>query len=194
MSEEPQVTLAEDIPTLPIARISVEDYHRMIEAGALADQSVELLDGWLVPKMNHGSPHARVVRGLTELLVPRFVGTELMAQCQLPITLERSEPEPDLAVVHRSVAADRHPGLDEIVVAIEVANSSSRFDLTTKARIYAQAGIPTYLVVDVVTERVVHHSRPGDEGYELVAVLHDGDAVDVAGLALTAEQLLVRDT
>ena len=70
-------------------------------------------------------------------------GTELMAQCQLPITLERSEPEPDLAVVHRSVAADRHPGLDEIVVAIEVANSSSRFDLTTKARIYAQAGIPT---------------------------------------------------
>lgn len=186
------MSLAADVPTLPIARISVEDYHRMIEAGVLADQSVELLDGWLVPKMNHGSSHARVVRALNEVLVPLFLGTELMAQCQLPITLEGSEPEPDLAVVRRDVAADRHPGLDETVLAIEVANSSSRFDLTTKARIYAGAGIPTYLVVDVVTERVIRHTDPGLEGYELVAVLHpgSGSSVHVAGHELTVDRLL----
>lgn len=192
MSAEPTVSLAEDIPTLPIARISVDDYHRMIEAGAFADWPVELLDGWLVPKMNHGSPHALAVQALTELLVPQFIGTDLVVRCQLPITLEQSEPEPDLAVVTRGITG-RHPGLDEVIVAIEVANTPSRFDFTTKALIYARAGIPTYLVVDVVTERVVHHTRPSAEGYELVAVLHEGEVVEVGGLALTVDQLLVRD-
>lgn len=188
-AEDTTMALVADVPTLPIARISVEDYHRMIEAGAFADQSVELLDGWLVPKMNHGHPHAFTVQELTELLVPLFAGSSLVVRCQLPVTLDASEPEPDLAVVRRGVTG-RHPGLSDVVVAIEVANSSSRYDLTTKARIYADAGIPTYLVVDLVSARLIRHTAPGPEGYELVAVLHPGATVDVGGHELAVERLL----
>jgi Uma2 family endonuclease len=133
-----------------LRRISVNEYHRMIEAGILdEDEKVQLIDGMLVAMTPQGQPHAFVIMRLTRLLA-RALSDEFEVLPQLPLTLgEHSEPEPDLAVVRAQDAASttRHPGTALLVV--EVADDSLRFDRRTKLALYARSGIPEYWIVNL---------------------------------------------
>jgi Uma2 family endonuclease len=87
---------------------------------------------------------------------------------QLPVRfMPRSEPQPDFALVRHSSDAYRreHPTAKDVLLLIEVSDSTLRYDLEDKARLYATHGIPEYWVVDLVNGRVVRHRAPGRARY-----------------------------
>ena len=150
------------IPNDLIWRLSIEQYHAIIQAGILTDDdSVELLEGWLVFKMPKNPPHratTRLVRTALENILP----AGWYVDSQEPITLSNSEPEPDIVVVRGDTRQylDRHPGADDIALIIEVSDTTLQRDLTVKKRIYARAGISIYWIVNLVEEQVEVYSQP----------------------------------
>lgn len=133
--------------------ISVAEYDQMIDANVFdEDDRLELLDGVVVRMSPQTSERAHVIAYLNELLV-RALPARFQLRCQLPLTLARSEPEPDFAVVDRRAAlrAARHP--TTAVLVIEVAVDSLDKD-RIKAATYAEAGVQEYWIVDVVHRRV----------------------------------------
>jgi Uma2 family endonuclease len=137
-------------------RIPVEKYHEMVRAGLLTtDDRCELIDGLLVAKAKQTPRHAATSCHLADDLYHRLPAG-IRARTRCPITLARSEPEPDLAVVRgdRRAFADRHPGPADTLLVVEVSDVELAFDRTVKGRIYAEAGIPEYWVVNI-EERIV---------------------------------------
>jgi Uma2 family endonuclease len=138
-------------PPLRLRRFSVQQYHQLAELGVLTpDDKVELLEGWIVEQMNQRPIQGFIVGLLTELfqgkLPPGFI-----VRCQLPITTERSEPEPDIAIVLGSHAnyRERHPSGSQCRLVIEVADTTLEKD-RSKAAIYLSAGVQQYWIVNVV--------------------------------------------
>jgi Uma2 family endonuclease len=145
-----------------LRRISVDDYHRMIQAGILGeDEHVQLIDGMLVAMSPQGRPHAFVIQELNLILVRALPLREFKVLTQLPLTLgDDSEPEPDLAVVHARDAASRTEHPRTALLVIEVAGDSLRFDRKSKAALYARAGIPEYWIVNLAEAKVEVHRVP----------------------------------
>jgi Uma2 family endonuclease len=166
-------------------RFTVEEYHRMGEAGILhEDDRVELLDGRLYAMPPIGSSHASRVDRLTRLLV-LHVGDEATVRVQNPIRIgPDSEPEPDLALVdpNDETYRERHPQPEEVLLLVEVADATEDFDRSTKLSLYARAGISEYWVVSLPDERVYVHREPTEDDYGLRLTRKSGDAVTVAAL------------
>src|SRR5687767_9121960 len=105
-------TIPPAMPPVPVWRFSVDKFHEMLRAGIFtADDPVELLEGWLVPKMPKNPPHrvaSRLIRKALEAIVP----TGWYVDAQEPITTADSEPEPDVMAVRGDTRdyLDRHPG------------------------------------------------------------------------------------
>ncbi len=150
------------VPSDPIWRFSVREYHEMIRAGILTEgDPVELLDGWLVPKMTKNPPHC-VATYLVRRALERIVPQGWYVDSQGAITLATSEPEPDAAIVRGDPRAyvDRHPSPEDVALVVEVADASLHRDRTSKKRLYAQAGIPVYWIVNLVERRVEVYTDP----------------------------------
>jgi Uma2 family endonuclease len=144
----------------------------MLEKGIIRDgDPIELVEGLLVRKnraasgegeMTHGALHAQILTRLTRLeraLEP--LGCHL--RVQLPVTLSAlSEPEPDLTIVKGSLEsfAERHPGPEDVLVLVEVADSSLGYDRGAKLRVYASAGVPVYLIVNVPERQIECYEEP----------------------------------
>lgn len=145
----------------PARRISVAEYHRMIDAGILdEDEHVELLEGVIVSVSPQGRPHARAIQWLNRHLV-KSLGDEYAVLPQLPITLGSfSEPEPDVAIVRAedAASADEHPATALLVV--EVARATLRRDRAIKAALYARHGIAEYWIVNLKDACVEVHRDP----------------------------------
>lgn len=140
--------------------LSVEDYHRMFEAGIFdEDEHVELLEGVIVAMTPQSPAHARCIRRLTRLLA-RSLADEYDVSVQLPLSLgRRNEPEPDLAVVRADgTPSDQHPGAAALV--IEVSGASLRKDRGVKAGVYARFGVAEYWIVNVEARVVEVLSDP----------------------------------
>jgi len=137
----------------PQRRLSVEDYHRMIEAGVFGeDERLELLEGVIVEMSPRKPRHAEVIRRLCD---PEFakLPTGRIVQAQLPLTLAPdSEPEPDVAIVPRTPGGyrERHP--TTALLVFEVSGESLRKDRVAKAAVYARAGIPEYVIVNLAED------------------------------------------
>jgi len=175
-----------DPPTVPQQRrFTVDEYYRMAEAGVLApNDRVELLDGRIYIMSPIGSEHAACVRRLTRLLI-QGVGANALVSTQNPIRLgEKSEPEPDLALLHprEDDYAARHPEPEDLFLVIEVADSSLEFDRTVKRPLYAQAGIPECWIVNLKKNRIEVHRSPADNGYEEKRPRDRGQSVSVQAL------------
>lgn len=171
-----------------VVPLTVEQYHQMIRTGILEEGlPIELLDGYLVRKdrakagedsMTIGHEHAWVVRKLTHLSQSLLkFGCDI--QVQLPITLPPDgEPEPDATIVRGTTEdyRDRHPEPGDILYVIEVADSSLQRDRTTKQRMYADAGIPRYLIVNLVDKTIEEYAEPraGAGRYDVSQVLRKG--------------------
>jgi Uma2 family endonuclease len=143
-------------------RLTVDEYHEMIRNNILTtDDRVELLDGYLVNKMPQNTPHGSTVERLTEDL-NRVKPAGWRVRIQLPITLTNSEPEPDASIVrgNRHSFDHRHPIGSDFGILIEVAASSLPLDRGEKARIYAQAGIPEYWVINIPDRQIEVYSNP----------------------------------
>jgi Uma2 family endonuclease len=150
------------IPDVPIHRLTVAQYLAMTEAGILTDEDrVELLEGWLVAKMSKNPPHASVTRRLRRIL-DRVLSAGWLVLTQDPILTADSAPEPDVCIARGDEASfeQRHPTSSEVALVVEVADSSLRQDRDVKMRIYAQAGIPIYWIVNLIERQVEVYTDP----------------------------------
>jgi Uma2 family endonuclease len=140
----------------------------MAEVGILKPKErVELIWGEIVTMSPIGARHIAFVNNLNQLLVMRLAGRGIVS-VQNPVALdEHSEPQPDLAVLRRRLPPykESEPATDDVVLLIEVGDTSLRYDRGRKLRLYAQAGIPEYWIVDAWAEAIEVHRDPGPEGY-----------------------------
>jgi Uma2 family endonuclease len=149
-------------------RITVEEYYRMAEVGLLEpDARVELIEGEIIEMPPMGSRHAAVVRQLQTLLTDA-VGKRALVQTQLPVRLDNySEPQPDLALVafREDFYREKHPAPADTLLAIEVSESTLRFDRTVKAALYARHGIPELWIIDTRGKQLHVSRNPIPTGY-----------------------------
>ena len=147
-------------------RFSREEYYRMAEAGILGeDDRVELIEGEIVEMSPIGDRHVAFVMNLGRLLTLRL-GDRAFLSVQNPVVLTAdTEPQPDLAVLRPRAYKERKPHADDVLLLIEVADTSLAYDRTTKLRLYAQAGIPEYWIVDCATESLEVYRDPSGENY-----------------------------
>jgi Uma2 family endonuclease len=154
---------------------TVEEYHRMIEAGILnEDDNIELLDGRIVEM----SPQTPIHAGTTQRsdrYLQHLLRDLAEIRVQLPITLTTSEPEPDIAVVRIDPGGygDRHPNSSEILLLIEVLYSTLQIDRREKAPIYARANIAEYWILDVAAREAYIYRNPAPIGYQSEIVIAD---------------------
>lgn len=173
-------------PFAMFRKLTVDEYHRMIDAGILTDEDrVELVEGWMVLKMSRNPPHDGTL-DLVEAAVTPLVPAGWYIRTQRGVTLTDSEPEPDLAVVRgdRRTYLARHPGPADVGLIAEIANTSLDFDRLDKGRIYARAGIPVYWIVNLPDRVVEVYSLPSgatpSPTYGRKDEYRAGDAVPVA--------------
>ncbi|MBA4188428.1 MAG: Uma2 family endonuclease [Planctomycetaceae bacterium] len=158
---KPTVALPAVIPPLPVRRFTVEEYHKLGEIGVLTENDrVELIHGWIVPKMTLNPPHNNAVTALTEYFVR--IAQNSTVRIQQPITTLDSEPEPDavIAVGPRANYKGRQPKPSEVAILVEVADSSLKEDQTTKLELYAGAKVAVYWIVNLVDRRVEVYTQP----------------------------------
>lgn len=150
-------------------RFTVHEYHRMAEAGILhEDDRVELIEGELADMTPIGARHANCVRELNRLLSEQ-AGNDLRVDIQNPIRLdERNEPQPDVAVLRARDYRDSLPVPEDVLLLIEVADTSLAYDRELKLPIYARSGIAEVWLVDLNAGVVERHTEPAWDGYRLV--------------------------
>lgn len=133
-------------------RLTVEDYHRMGEVGILSeDARVELIEGELIDMAPIGSQHAGTVSALTDVFTSALHGRAIVA-VQSPVTLDdQSEPQSDLAILkfRGDYYRAAHPGSADVLLLIEVADTSAAYDRGIKVELYARYGIPEVWLVDL---------------------------------------------
>ncbi|MCC6510563.1 MAG: Uma2 family endonuclease [Pirellulaceae bacterium] len=171
-------------PPLPLRRFSVAQYRQLGELGMLTpEDKVELLEGWIVAKINQRPVHGYLVGLLSEWFQSRLPGGYIM-RCQLPITTQRSEPEPDIAIVvgaHQDYR-DRHPSGTDCRLVIEVADSTIEKD-RAKAAIYHSAGVEEYWIVNVGSQCIERYLLA--ESTELQSLVPAEDAKVAINIAET---------
>jgi Uma2 family endonuclease len=180
-------------------RFTVADFHRMAEAGILGgDDRVELIDGEIVEMTPIGSRHAACVDRLAQLFFEQ-VGRRAIVRVQSPIRLgEHSEPQPDVTLLrpHPDFYAASHPRPEDVLLVVEVAETSAQLDRAVKAPLYARAGIPELWLVDLEAEAIVVHRLASSEGYRDVRTARRGQRLsagtplelDVAADAVLGER------
>lgn len=189
-------SLLQNNPWVRRWKLDVHEYHRMGEAGILTgDDRVELIEGELVEMNPIGIGHTGAVIALNHLLV-QAAGTRAMVSVQLPVRLDaHNEPQPDFALLRPKPSRyrDALPVAADVLLLVEVAESSLRFDRAVKAPLYAAHGIPELWIVDLGGAAVEVHRDPGPDGYASVTRHVRGETVEAAmlpGLRLPVDGIL----
>lgn len=176
-------------------RFSGEDYHRLAEVGILApDARVELIEGAIHDMSPIGPPHSGVTIRLNRLFSLRAKGRWIVSVHDAVRLDNYSEPEPDVVLLKPAPDdyTTHHPAPDDVLLLIEVANSSLEFDRGKKLSVYARAEISEVWIVNLEESVIEVYREPHFTGYEKKAVLRAGEkafpaafpdmAVDVAEL------------
>jgi Uma2 family endonuclease len=182
----------------PLRRYTRDDVQKMEDADLFEGRRYELIDGELIDKMGQNPPHASTIRNLTKLLARIFGLERILVQSPVDVSLgdrDRNLPEPDLALLaeDKPEFTRRHPRGDELLLAIEVADTSLRSDLTTKRDLYARAGVPEYWVVDLNARRVIAHRAPSRGVYADVTTVAEHESIALeshAAAAIPLNQIL----
>lgn len=180
----PAIPAPADSPAEPgLRRFNVDDYYRMAEAGVFKpEERVELIRGAIVQMHAIGNRHARCVNRLAVILVLAYAKHAEINICN-PVRLdESSEPQPDFALLRIGPEPRAsHPSPAEVLVAIEVSDSSIRYDRNVKAPLYAESGIPEYWLIDLESETIEVRRKPNKSGYEELQTLRRGDQLRCLG-------------
>jgi Uma2 family endonuclease len=177
-------------------RFSVDDYEQMGAYGILTENDrVELIRGEIVEKMTIGPEHAACVKRLNRLLGP-LVGPHAIVSIQDPIRFPDSEPEPDVALLvpRDDFYSSGNPGPSDVLLLIEVADTTLDVDRGVKRTLYAESGIHEYWIVNLPEASVEVHRQPSPDGqYQYVRVVTGGDQIEIAalpGLLVAVDQIL----
>ena len=166
--------------TPPRVKLTVDRFEKMGEAGIFGGgERIELIEGELVEMAPIGGPHFGVVNALTDILV-RAVGSEGTVSVQNPIgLLPDSEPQPDVVILKPGFQGRRAriPRAADVLLVIEVADTTLRYDTDVKLPIYARAGLPEAWVVDVSGLSIEVYRAPTPQGYTSHRSARDHDAI-----------------
>jgi Uma2 family endonuclease len=166
-------------------RFSVAEYERMIQTGILTESDrVELIRGEIVAKMTVGNEHAACVKRLNAYF-SQLLGHKIVISIQDPIQLEESVPEPDVVLLKSDADyyAKRRPLPVDILLLIEVADTSLDNDREVKAVLYAENGIVEYWIVNLFEKNLeVYRQLQSRGGYSEMLILRPGDEVELSAL------------
>ncbi|MDZ7753974.1 MAG: Uma2 family endonuclease [Gammaproteobacteria bacterium] len=168
-------------------RLTVADYHRMGEAGVFAPGArTELIEGAIIDMAPIGSTHAGALKRLNAA-ISRVVADKGVLSVQDPVVLgDLSEPQPDLALLRprEDFYARAHPRPEDVLLVVEVADTSVAFDRHTKLPLYARHGIPEAWLVDLPAGVLEIHRRPEEGAYTRLDRLGPDDlaAVPLPGI------------
>lgn len=175
-------------------RITVDEYHKMAEVGILAEhERTELINGEIVCMAAVGGRHVEVVRKLTHLLV-RAAGDEWEVSVQSPVSLPPDgEPEPDFALVRSRSYGGNLPRAEDVLLLIEVSDTSLAYDEGIKLPLYARAAIPEAWIVDINGKTIKRHSEPVNSIYTSSRTAGPGMVIESAvlpGVTLDVDSIL----
>jgi Uma2 family endonuclease len=166
-------------------RFTTAEYARMAEAGVLGeDDRLELIDGEILELAPIGSGHAACVRRLTGLFA-RLLGDTVQVSIQNPIDLdEHSQPQPDLVLLRprNDFYASAHPTAADVLLLVEVAETSEEYDRQIKVPLYARHGIKEVWLVDLRQRRVFVYRDPSPDSYRTVRICQRSDALSSSAL------------
>lgn len=165
----------------PIWPITVDIYHAMAELGILkSGDPIELLEGVIVQKPLKNPPHRFSNRAAGQAL-ERIIPPRWYVDYQAPITLSRSEPEPDVVVIRGTSRKflRRHPNPEDVGLVVEVSDTSLERDRILKKRIYAEAGIPWYWLLNLKSRILEVYSEPKGSDYARHEVFKSRQTVNV---------------
>jgi Uma2 family endonuclease len=176
-------------------RLDVGAYYKMAEAGILTrDDRVELIDGEIIDMNPIGSPHAALVKRLNRLFARAAVEGMVLVSIQDPLRLDAfNEPHPDLMLLRPRADVYRaaHPGAADVLLLVEVSDSSLAYDRGRKLALYTKFGVPEVWIVDIARSAVEFYRQPQDGAYASTGRLTSGSlapdlvpavALDVAAL------------
>jgi Uma2 family endonuclease len=176
--------------------ISVQMYHIMADEGAFTTEDrVELIDGEIVEMSPIGTLHARCVNFLANML-NRLYSTDLIISVQNPIiATDFSEPQPDISVLRyrEDFYKNEHPTGKDVLLVIEVADTSVEFDRVKKIPKYATAGIPETWLIDLEAGRVEVYTQPKETTYGLARIYQRGEEVvseTMKGLTVSVDKII----
>lgn len=182
--------------TLEKVLFTVSDYHKMAEAGILPEgDRVELIEGEIVRMNPTGSRHAACVRRVDTFL-NRTADLGAIVSVQSPILLpDLSEPEPDVALLRprADFYAEGHPQPDDVLLLIEVSDTTLDYDRNVKLPLYARFGIPETWIVDLGSDMIETHSGPAGGIYRDIKLVGRGESLSprtVPGFELDAGAIL----
>jgi Uma2 family endonuclease len=171
-------------------RFTVDEYHRMADAGILTDDDrVELINGEVIAMSPIGPAHMRCVLQLDRLFHQHIAQADLpdlFVSVQNPLRLDAHwEPEPDVALLHLPHGMDAIPGPDAARLVVEVADTTLAHDRRKAAR-YGQAGVPETWIVVLEDEAIEVHRQPGADGYAKQQRVQPGEVLSCAALPALA--------
>lgn len=179
---------------IPRRKFTVEQYYQMAETGILApDERVELIEGEIIEMAPIGPRHLLCVNRLTKYLNLQL-DDSVMVNTQNPIRLsDFSEPEPDISLIKDAEHLTDLPTSAATILAIEVADSTLERDRTLKQRIYANAAIPEYWIVNLPEDVVEVYRNPSGDEYKDVRIARRGETMApllLPGLTLAIDRIL----
>jgi Uma2 family endonuclease len=182
--------------TIRPKRFRVEDFRKMTEAGILTEESGwEIIDGYLLDKMTIGSKHASVVRRL-EKFFERAVGDRFIVSGQNPIQIDDyNAPEPDVALLapREDFYSESHPTPLDVLLLVEVSDSTVEYDREIKKALYAEAGIQEFWLVNLKDKTVEVYTQPKNGNYYSALILEAGETIEsksIENLQLSIEEIL----
>lgn len=185
--------------SVPLKRyqFNVAEFYRMADAGILTeDDRVELIEGEIIEMSPTGSRHAACVDRIVNKLLSRFVGHGAIVRVQSPIRLsDFSEPQPDATLLRArdDFYSQSHPTPDDVLLLVEVSDTTASYDKKVKVPLYARSGIVEVWVVDLTREKIEVYARPSDGSYQHFAEAGRGESVTsatVPGLTLATEEII----
>jgi len=173
---------------------SIEEWHELVNSGLLEGKPVEFLEGEIIEVSPEGIEHSytndSVVKHLRKILIDLADVRE-----SHPITLDNSEPEPDIAIVRlpSTIYRDHHPYPQDIYFLVEISNRTLKKDLGQKIITYARNGIPEYWVVDLINKKVIVHTQVKNDSYSKVVEYTTGTVSPLAfpNVAIALNELLL---
>lgn len=163
----------------PRVLLTVEQYHKMIEAEVFhEDDRIELIEGELIVMPPIGGPHIQLVNFLNRILVER-VGDNGVVSVQNPVAMyPRSEPQPDLVLLHaRCLRSRKVPTVDDVHLIVEVSESTLAYDRGIKARLYAKHAIPEFWIFEPTARAVTLFRDPETSGYRTIVKLTGDETI-----------------
>ena len=180
--------------TLTTYKWSIAEWHELVDSGLLAEKSVEFLEGEIVEVSPEGVEHRYTNSSIVKYLREIFHNIADIQESH-PVTLDNSEPEPDIAIVRlpETIYRNHHPYPQDIYWLVEISKRPLNTDLNKKKLIYARNGIPEYWVIDLINKKLIVHTQIQDNDYAQVNEYRKGKVSTLAfpQIAIALDRLLL---